>query len=360
MAQINAFLKLMIDQGASDLHLAAGSQPLLRINGELEKVKYKVQGNDELKALLYEFIPEDRIKFFEETGDLDFAYEVKELGRFRVNFYQHLYGVGAAFRLIPSVIKTIDDLGLPQVLKRLALLPKGLVLLTGPTGSGKSTTLAAILDHSNRNRKDHIITIEDPVEFVHQPVQCTIHYREIGLHTRSFSTALRAALREDPDIILVGEMRDLETISLAIEAAETGHLVLATLHTISASKTIDRIIEVFPAEQQGQIRMALSESLRAVVAQTLFKRTDQKGRVAALEILIATHAMRNMIRENKTYQIISSIQTGKKYGMQSLDDSILELLNKKMIFPEEAYMKSLEKAKFIPFLRVPPSDFTEV
>ena len=360
MAQIDAFLKLMIEKGASDLHLASGFQPLIRIYGDLEKVKYKILENEELKSLLYEITAEEKVKYFEENGDLDFAYEIAELGRFRVNYYQQLCGVGAAFRLIPSAIKTIDEMGLPQVLKRLALLPKGLVIVTGPTGSGKSTTIAAILDHANRNRKDHIITIEDPIEFVHASNKCTIHHREVGRHTKSFSAALRSALREDPDIILVGEMRDLETISLALEAAETGHLVFSTLHTMSASKTVDRIIDVFPSEQQAHLRVSLSESLRAVVAQNLFKRIDKPGRAAAFEILIATTAVRNMIRENKTYQIISSLQTGKKYGMQSLDDGIMELLQKKMIHPDEAYSKSLEKSKFLPFLKMLPSDFTEV
>ena len=311
MAQIDAFFKLMHDQGASDLHLASGSQPILRIRGELERVKYKTLENDELKALLYEITPEEKIKQFEETGDLDFAYEIPGLARYRANFFRQLYGVGAVFREIPSQILTIDDLGLPLVIKRLASLPKGLVLVTGPTGSGKSTTLAAIVDQANRSRKDHILTIEDPIEFVHPNLNCTINHREIGRHTRSFATALRGALREDPDIILVGEMRDLETVSLAIEAAETGHLVFATLHTISASKTVDRIIEVFPADQQAQIRATLADALRAVISQTLFKRIDRKGRVAALEILIATHAVRNMVREGKPIRSLRSSKPAK-------------------------------------------------
>ena len=360
MAQIDAFFKLMHDQGASDLHLASGSQPILRIRGELERVKYKILENDELKALLYEITPEEKIKQFEETGDLDFAYEIPGLARYRANFFRQLYGVGAVFREIPSQILTIDDLGLPLVIKRLASLPKGLVLVTGPTGSGKSTTLAAIVDQANRSRKDHILTIEDPIEFVHPNLNCTINHREIGRHTRSFATALRGALREDPDIILVGEMRDLETVSLAIEAAETGHLVFATLHTISASKTVDRIIEVFPADQQAQIRATLADALRAVISQTLFKRIDRKGRVAALEILIATHAVRNMVREGKTYQIPSVIQTGKKYGMQSLDDAIMDYLKKGWISAEEAYNKCVDKEKFKSYLGEMVTDFTEI
>ena len=360
MAQIDAFFKLMHEQGASDLHLSSGSQPILRIRGELERIKYKILENDELKALLYEITPEEKIKQFEETGDLDFAYEIPGLSRYRANFFRQLYGVGAVFREIPSTILTIDDLGFPMILKRLALLPKGLVLVTGPTGSGKSTTLAAIIDHANRIRKDHILTIEDPIEFVHQNINCTINHREIGRHTRSFAAALRGALREDPDIILVGEMRDLETVSLAIEAAETGHLVLATLHTISASKTVDRIIEVFPADQQAQIRATLADALRAVISQTLFKRIDRQGRVAALEILIATHAARNLIREGKTFQIPSVIQTGKKYGMQSLDDAIMEYLKKRWISGEEAYNKCGDKGKFKPYVGELITDFTEI
>jgi twitching motility protein PilT len=360
VAQIDAFFKLMHDQGASDLHLTSGSQPILRIRGELERIKYKTLENDELKALLYEITPEEKIKQFEETGDLDFAYEIPGLARYRANFFRQLYGVGAVFREIPSQILTIDDLGLPSVIKRLASLPKGLVLVTGPTGSGKSTTLAAIVDQANRSRKDHILTIEDPIEFVHPNLNCTINHREIGRHTRSFATALRGALREDPDIILVGEMRDLETVSLAIEAAETGHLVFATLHTISASKTVDRIIEVFPADQQAQIRATLADALRAVISQTLFKRIDRKGRVAALEILIATHAVRNMVREGKTYQIPSVIQTGKKYGMQSLDDAIMDYLKKGWISEEEAYNKCVDKEKFKSYLGEMVTDFTEI
>jgi twitching motility protein PilT len=269
------------------------------------------------------------------------------------------YGVAAVFRQIPSKILTAEDLGLPAVIPKLALLPRGLVLVTGPTGSGKSTTLAAIIDVANRSRKDHIITVEDPIEFVHQSQGCIINHREVGLHTRTFSAALRGALREDPDIILVGEMRDLETISLAIEAASTGHLVFGTLHTSSAAKTVDRVIEVFPANQQEQIRSTLADGLRAVVAQVLFKRVDKKGRCAALEIMIATPAVRNLIREGKTFQIPSSIQTGKRYGMQLLDDAIMDLLNSGKIHPDDAYAKANDKAKFRPFLKTPPTDFTE-
>jgi twitching motility protein PilT len=246
------------------------------------------------------------------------------------------------------------------VIAKLALLPRGLVLVTGPTGSGKSTTLAAIIDEANKLRKDHIITVEDPIEFVHESQSCIVNHREVGLHTRSFSAALRGALREDPDIILVGEMRDLETISLAIEAASTGHLVFGTLHTTSAAKTVDRVIEVFPSNEQAQIRSTLADGIRAVISQTLFKRVDKKGRCAALEILIANSAVRNLVRESKTFQIPSMIQTGKKYGMQLLDDAIMDLLNKGWIGGDDAYQKCNDKARFRQYLKNPPTDFTEV
>ena len=320
MAQIDAFFKLMHEQGASDLHLVAGQQPVLRIQGELERVKYRELENDGLKTMLYEIAPEHKVKEFEETGDIDFAYEIPGLARYRANFFQQKYGVGAVFREIPSTIVTCEQLGLPPVVRRLATLPRGLVLVTGPTGSGKSTTLAAIVDEANKTRKDHILTVEDPIEFVHISAKAVVNHREVGLHTRSFSAALRGALREDPDIILVGEMRDLETISLAIEASATGHLVFGTLHTTSAAKTVDRVIEVFPEMQQEQIRNTLADGLRAVIAQTLFRRKDLSGRVAALEIMIANPAVRNLIREGKTFQIPSMIQTGRKYGMQLFID----------------------------------------
>lgn len=359
MAKIDAFFKLMHDQGASDLHLISGQPPVLRIRGDMERVKYKVLDNDELKAMLYEIAPEDKVKVFEETGDVDFGYEIPGLARYRANFFMQKDGAAAVFREIPTNIMTPEQLGLPPVITKLASLPRGLVLVTGPTGCGKSTTLAAIIDEANRTRKDHIITIEDPIEFVHKSQGCIINHREVGLHTKSFSAALRGALREDPDIILVGELRDLETISLAIEAASTGHLVFGTLHTFSAAKTVDRVIEVFPASEQPQIRSTLSDGLRAVVAQVLFKRIDKKGRCPALEILIANPAVRNLIREAKTYQIPSMIQTGKKYGMQLLDDAIMELYKKGWISSDEAYLKSNDKTRFRPFLKTPPTDFTE-
>ncbi len=357
MAKIDAFFKLMHEQGASDLHLVSGSQPILRIRGEMERVQYNIMENDDLKAMLYEIAPEEKVKVFEETGDVDFGYEIPGLARYRANFFRQKYGVAAVFREIPSEILTVEQLGLPPVCKKFAMLQKGLVLVTGPTGSGKSTTLAAIIDYANKMRKDHIITVEDPIEFVHKSQGCVVNHREIGTHTKSFASALRGALREDPDIILVGEMRDLETIQLALEAASTGHLVFGTLHTTSAPKTVDRVVDVFPASQQAQIRTTLSESLKGVLAQNLFKRIDKKGRCAALEILVITYAVSNLIREAKTHQLPSAMQTGKKYGMQTLDDAIMELLLKKWISPEDAYDKSIDKQKFVGNLKEPPPDF---
>jgi twitching motility protein PilT len=359
MAKIDAFFKLMHEQGASDLHLVSGQPPALRIRGDMERIKYKVLENDELKAMLYEIAPESKIKQFEETGDIDFGYEIPGVARYRSNFFMQKNGCGAVFRQIPEEIMTAEQLGLPNVISKLASLPRGLVLVTGPTGSGKSTTLAAIIDVANRTRKDHIITVEDPIEFVHQSKGCIVNHREVGIHTKSFSAALRGALREDPDIILVGEMRDLETISLAIEAASTGHLVFGTLHTMSAPKTIDRIIEVFPATEQAQIRSTLSDGIRAVISQSLFKRVDKKALCVALEILIATPAARNLIREGKTHQIPSVIQTGKKYGMILLDDAIMDLYEKGWISADDAYLKANDKAKFRNFIKNPPADFTE-
>jgi len=361
MAKLDPFFKLMIDTQASDLHLAAGNPPLLRVHGDLQRVKYKVLDDEELREMLYEIAPEEIIKRFEEEGEVDWGYEVPGLARFRVNYFRQRKGVAAVFRLIPNKIKTIEELGLPPILNRLAVLPRGLVLVTGPTGSGKSTTLAAIIDYANRIRYDHILTIEDPIEFVHEPKNCLVNQRELGVHTKTFASALKAALREDPDIILVGEMRDLETISLALEAALTGHLVFSTLHTISAAQTVSRIIDVFPPEERDQVRMSLSESLKAVIAQTMFKRVDKPGRIVATEIMIATPAIRNLIRENKIHQIPSMIQMGKKHGMMSLDDCIMEYLRKGWISPEEAFIKAVDKSRFLPFVQDKNAiDFTEL
>jgi twitching motility protein PilT len=359
MARIDAFFKLMSEEKASDLHLATNNPPMLRINGELVRVDYPPLQNDELKAMVYEIAPEGKIKIFEETSDIDFGYEVPGMARYRANFFQQKYGISAVFRLIPSQVLTVEDLGLPPVLKKFPMLKKGLVLVTGPTGSGKSTTLAAMMDYANLHRHDHIITVEDPIEFVHRSQNCLVQHREVGVHTRSFAAALRGALREDPDILLVGELRDLETIELALTAAATGHLVFGTLHTSSASKAVDRIIDVFPTNQQNQIRATLAESLKGVIAQNLFKRIDKPGRVAALEILVVDMAIANLVREGKTHQIPGMIQVGKKKGNQPLDDAIMEHLRHARISPDEAYDKSIDKKKFRPFLKEPPMDGSE-
>ncbi len=351
MAKIDAFFKYMIEQGASDLHLSAGAKAKIRKHGELVEMEYPELNNEAVQSLLFEITTEDQKKKFLATRDLDFAYEIQDVARFRANYFEQKRGTGAVFRVIPTEILTVEDLNLPAQILKLTNLSRGLVLVTGPTGSGKSTTLAAIIDYINSNRKDHILTIEDPVEFVHQNKGCLVNHREIGNHTESFAAALRAALREDPDVILVGEMRDLETIELAITAAETGHLVFGTLHTNSAAKTIDRIIDAFPAGQQAQIRTMLSESLKGVVCQQLLKRADEPGRLAALEIMFCKTAVANLIREGKTFQIPSIIQTGKGDGMQLLDQAIMDFLMKKQISPEEAFMKANDKSAFERFLK---------
>src|SRR5882762_1474575 len=361
MAKIDAFFNLMFEQKASDVHLSSGNNPMLRINGELHRVDHPPLDNDELKKMLYEIAPEYKIKLFEETGDVDFGYEIPNISRFRANFFNQKNGIAAVFRQIPSKVLSFEDFEkfdapLPPVLKKFAMLHRGLVVVTGPTGSGKSTPLAAMVDYANKNRRDHIITVEDPIEFVHESKNCLVNHREVGVHTRSFASALRGALREDPDVVLVGELRDLETIELALVAASTGHLVLGTLHTPSAAKTVDRIIDVFPAEQQNKIRATLSEALKGVVAQNLFRRIDKKGRVAALEILVFTTAIANLVREGKTHQIPGMIQVGKKLGNQPLDDAIMEHVRMKRISPEEAYDKAFDKKKFRTFLPHPPED----
>lgn len=361
MAKIDAFFNLMFEQKASDLHLSSGNPPMLRINGELHRVDYPPLESDMLKAMLYEITPEYKVKIYEESGDVDFGYEIPSVSRFRANFFNQKNGCAAVFRQIPSKVLSFEDFEkfdapLPPVLKKFAMLHKGLVVVTGPTGSGKSTTMAAMVDYANKNRKDHIITVEDPIEFVHESKNSLVNHREVGIHTKSFASALKGALREDPDVVLVGELRDLETIELALTAASTGHLVFGTLHTQSAAKTVDRIIDVFPADQQNKIRATLSESLKGVVAQNLFKRIDKKGRVAALEILVFTTAIANLVREGKTHQIPGMIQVGKKLGNQPLDDSIMDHLKMKRISPEDAYDKCLDKKKFRPFLTHPPDD----
>lgn len=350
MAKIDAFFKYMMENDASDLHLSTGSKPKVRKHGELEEIKYQELTNDILKMLLFEIITEEQKDKFLEKKDLDFAYEIPNLARFRANYFYQKRGLGAVFRIIPSKILSVEDLNLPETVLKFTRLSRGLVLVTGPTGSGKSTTLAAMIDYINNNRKEHILTIEDPVEFVHKNKNCLVNQREVLTHTNSFSMALRAALREDPDVILVGEMRDLETIELAITAAETGHLVFGTLHTNSAAKTVDRIIDAFPSDRQAQIRTMLSESLKGVISQQLLKRSDKPGRVAAVEILYVNNAVANLIREGKTFQIPSMIQTGKGDGMQIMDQSIMDYLMNKVISPDEAYLKASDKKSFERFL----------
>ena len=353
MARIDNLLKAMIENKASDCHISVGSPPVFRIHGELTPLKARELTPSDTETILFEIITEHQQERLKQDLELDFAHEI-EGARFRVNIFYERRGLGAAFRIIPVKIATIEELGIPVVLKKLADLSRGLVLVTGATGSGKSTTLAALIDYINSNRKEHIITVEDPIEFVHQNKKSLINQREVGDHTRSFANALRAALREDPDIVLVGEMRDLETIELAITAAETGHLVFGTLHTSSAARTVDRIINVFPTNQQEQIRMMLSESLKGIVAQNLCRLVDGKGRVAALEILMGSHALSNLIREGKTYQIPSLIQTGKKEGMQTMDQALMDLLMGKKISPTEAYMFAADKKIFEQYMTPKP------
>lgn len=336
----------MLDMKASDLHLKSGKQPMVRIDGTMAFMPERGAIDvDTLTGLLYEIMPESSIEEFKETNDTDFAYELGERSRMRCNVFRDLAGIGAVFRQIPTKILTAEQLGLPKVVLSFCEFDKGLVVVTGPTGSGKSTTLAAMIDYINDNAEDHIITIEDPVEFVHKDKKCHINQREIGTHTRGFKQALRAALREDPDIVLVGEMRDLETVAIAIETAETGHLVFGTLHTNTAVSTVDRIIDQFPADRQQQVRTMLSESLKGVVAQTLLKKKGG-GRVAALEILVVNNAVSNLIREGKTFQIPSIMQTGRNLGMQTLNDALFDLVKKGTVEPQEAYDRSLQKKDF--------------
>ena len=344
---IDALFRAMCEQKASDLHLSVGSPPVIRKDGRMEPLNESAPPltPDDILALLMPILPKPNKREFHERHDSDFAYELSGTARFRGNAFMDRRGPGAVFRVIPANILTAEQLGLSQAILNLCHLSKGLVLVTGPTGSGKSTTLCAMVDYINRNRDEHIITIEDPIEFVHDNKKCLINQREVRTHTGSFKDALRAALREDPDIILVGEMRDLETIAIAIETAETGHLVFGTLHTTTAASTVDRVIDQFPADRQSQIRVMLSESLKGVIAQTLCRKTGG-GRVAALEILIATSAISNLIREGKTFQIPSMMQVGKGAGMVSLNEALLELVTKKIVAPEEAYAKCVDKSGF--------------
>ena len=326
--------------GASDVHLGAGEPPRLRVSGNMRKLDHPALSSEEVHRSIFDVIPQTLRQRFQETNDVDFAFELGDIVRFRVNVFRQRKGEGAVFRLIPSHVLTLEELGLPPILKEIADKERGLVLVTGPTGSGKSTTLAAMVNHINEHFDGHILTIEDPIEFVHASKRSLITQREVGPHTVSFASALRAALREDPDVVLVGEMRDLETISLALTAAETGHLVFATLHTSSAPKTVDRIIDVFPAAQQEHIRIMFGESIEAVITQTLLRKRGG-GRVAALEILVGTPAVRNLIREKKGHQLPSAMQTGQSVGMQTLDMALRDLIRRDLVSPEEAQSRTL-------------------
>ncbi len=337
MQEIKKLLKFAIEKKASDLHLSAGSPIMIRINGSMNKISDDIASGEIVQKLIFDILTEDQIRELTTKKELDFSLHQPDIGRFRVNIFHQRQGLGGVFRVIPDKIPDMVSLGLPRVIQELIDLDYGLILVTGPTGSGKSTTLAAMIDYINTNKDGHIITIEDPIEFIHSSKKCVVNQREVGDNTRSFANALRSALREDPNYILVGEMRDLETIGLALTAAETGHLVFATLHTSSAAKTITRVIDVFPTTQQDQIRVQLSESLQGVIAQKLYPRRDQAGRVAAFEILIATQAVRNMIREQKVYQIESIIQTGRQFGMQDMEQAKRKLVADGKISPE--YLK---------------------
>jgi twitching motility protein PilT len=347
---VDALLRRLLEAGGSDLHLRVGQAPILRRDGGLKREGGDVLSGDDIRGILDSIMGQRDRQIFAETWDADFAYEIPGVARFRVNAAMDRKGPLAVFRIIPSEIPTCDDIDVPKPVQDLCLLTKGLVVVTGPTGSGKSTTLAAMVDKMNREREDHILTIEDPIEFVHESRKCLVTHRQVGEHTKSFKSGLRAALREDPDIILIGELRDLETVAIAIETAETGHLVFGTLHTTTAASTVERIIDQFPGDRQAQIRVMLSESLRGVVAQTLLRKKGG-GRVAAREVLLATPAISNLIREGKTFQIPSIMQTSKGKGMCTLNDSLMELVDRGVVEPKEAYMKSIERTAFLTSLK---------
>jgi twitching motility protein PilT len=352
---MDALFRLLVESGSSDLHLRSGEPPMLRLHGELGRQDQPAIPAERLENMLLSIMTSKEVGEFSETGDTDWAYEVAGVARFRCNAGRDRHGPIAVFRVIPATVRTADEMGLSREVQNLCYLTKGLVVVTGPTGSGKSTTLASLVDLINRTRSDHIITIEDPIEFVHPSKKCLVTQRQVGVHTRSFKHALRAALREDPDIILVGEMRDLETVSIAIETAETGHLVFGTLHTTTAASTVDRIIDQFPADRQSQVRVMLSESLRGVIAQTLCKKIGG-GRVAAREVLLTIPAVSNLIREGKTFQIPSIMQTNRKTGMVTLNDALVELVDAKVVEAKEAYMKSVEKAGMLAALKAKRHD----
>ena len=350
MARIDAIFKMVKEQGASDLHISTGAPPMLRLHGEIHPIDYPELEGEQARQLLYELMTPEQKSQFQRDRDIDFGYEVPGEVRVRCNLYEQLKGISGAFRLLPTQIYTMEQLGLPEQIQRFCDMEKGLVVVTGPPGSGKSTTLASILNHINQHQRKHVLTIEDPVEYVHPNLRCLFNQREVGRSTRSFAAALRAALREDPNIILVGEMRDLETMQLALTAAETGQLVLATLHTQSAAQTVDRIINAFPEDQQAQIRAMLSESLRGVVAQRLVRKINGDGRVAALEILFSNLAIASLIRERKTFQIPSVMQTSRKEGMLLLDNCLLQLVKEGQISPREAYRAANQKEMFAALL----------
>ena len=340
---ITELLKFGVQSGASDLHLSAGLPPMMRVHGDVKQLNFPPLEHKDVHAMVYDIMNDHQRKFYESELECDFSYEIPNVSRFRVNAFNQSRGAAAVFRTIPTEILTLEQLQCPSIFAEIADKPRGVVLVTGPTGSGKSTTLAAMIDYINKSRQYHILTVEDPIEFVHKSNKSLINQREVGLQTKSFANALRSALREDPDVILVGEMRDLETIRLAMTAAETGHLVFGTLHTSSAAKTIDRIVDVFPAEEKDMVRAMLSESLQAVISQTLLKLKDGSGRIAAHEIMIGTPAIRNLIRENKVAQMYSAIQTGQQYGMQTLDQCLVGLMRKGLISKEAAMEKAVNK-----------------
>jgi twitching motility protein PilT len=351
LTSIDDLLERLVEQGASDLHVAVGTPPAVRIHGTLHRLEgFPPFEPDDTRTLLYRILSSEQQKHFEIKRQLDFAYSIPGLARFRVNVFYQREAVGGAFRVIPTDIKSAEELGLPPVLHDLAKKPRGIVLVTGPTGSGKSTTLAAVIDEINRNRAEHILTIEDPIEFVHKHKRCIVNQREIGPDATGFAEALKAALRQDPDVILVGEMRDLETISTALTAAETGHLVFATLHTQSAPSTIDRIIDVFPAEQQDQVRIMIANSIQGIVTQTLIPTADKQGRVAALEVLLPDDAVRNLIRQGKTEQIYSVMQTNSERGMQTMEQGLAELILRRVIDLEEGLSRSSYREQLIGIL----------